>query len=290
MFIEEIDEEDEYYEEEIISYYDTGLSTIPEGDNESCTSSQADSRENRGPQSPGQIPDQISLSPNGRPNSYDFSPRVLALVSPTLFSAMAEARKLKFNSFKSPSYGRGGPSGSSASPSPGSCSRKSPTLPSMPLVLTNLETGEELIMEGDDDEYTFVSCSDIDSAMGASASNMDEVASLDPIPSLDESDRTSPQPASKPAVKLINADANGHSNHRAKQQLQQQQHVPPPPMDFETTKARLENALKRRKKKGRIGPERMDYVRRRLRYDLNRRMFKERMNQCLVPSKRRTEK
>ena len=46
VVIQEI-EEYEYYEEEILSY--CGLSTIVEGDNESCSSRQSDSSSQKGP-------------------------------------------------------------------------------------------------------------------------------------------------------------------------------------------------------------------------------------------------
>lgn len=277
MYIEEIEEyEEEYYEEEIVSYYDTGLSTILEGDNESSSSSsQQRTLGENGPQSPQRVPDQISLSSPKSPGNQ--SPGVLAsLVSPTLFSPMAEARKLKFNSCRSP---MGGGGRSKASPSPGARNRKSPTISNMPLVLTNLETGEEVVMEGDDDDYTFISC-DTESIMGTSASNLEDVTTLDPIPLLDEPEQDSPEPTEyKPRL-----------GHNKKPQYIRAMTHHPPKMDFDATKLRIEDALQRRVKQGKLGVERLDYVRRKLRYDLNRRKFKEQLHQCVIPSKRRNGK
>jgi hypothetical protein len=252
-----------------------GLSTIMEGDEESCTSRQSDSSLEKGPLSP-RIPDQINLTPKGRYGFPEYSPKIFALVSP-LFSPMAEARKLKISSFKSPLIGTR-PKGV-ASPSPGGRRRKSPTIAKMPFVLTNLATGEEIVMDGDDDEFTFVSCSeiDIDSVLGGSISTLDDgMSRIQPLPFSDGSDfAQSPQTSQNRPLYWDDTNPTPILHYE---------------IDFEAKKKSLEKALERRMKKGKMGKlraERVDFMTRKLRYDLQRKMLKAELNQCLIPTKPR---
>lgn len=275
MVIEEIEEYEEYFEEEIISY--CGLSTIFEGDDESCSSRQSNPSSAKGPLSPT-IPAQISLTPKGQNGFEEFSPKILALVSPTLFSPMAEARKMKISSFKSPLTGLR-PKGA-ASPSPGGRRRNPPTIANTNMVLTNLETGEELVMDGDDDEFTFVSCSDIDSIMGGSMSSLDDSSKcLEHLPFSDGLEcAQSSQTSQRRRLSWEDTNPTLVSHYE---------------IDFEGAKKRLEKALERRMKKGKMGKlraERMDFMRRKLQYELQRKMLKAELNQCLIPTKPRNER
>eukprot|EP00934_Nitzschia_sp_Nitz4_P003880 Nitzschia sp. Nitz4//scaffold169_size48518//10376//10894//NITZ4_007065-RA/size48518-processed-gene-0.88-mRNA-1//-1//CDS//3329538367//3870//frame0 len=151
--VEEYEEYYEDYEEELLSECE-GLSTIQEVDEEDEEESSVGGAKQRSRRDPlksssnHSIPDNISLS-HGSLKSFH-------LVSPTMFSPMAQARKkLSVHS----------PLGSKAAAG---------------LVLTNLMTGEELLVSDDDDEFTFVSCSDTDSFLGASvATRESERAALD---------------------------------------------------------------------------------------------------------------
>lgn len=275
VIIEEIEEYDDYYEEEIISSYDTGLSTILEGDDESCSSSHSDSPE-KGNLSPGRMAEHANLTPTGLHASWGHSShqQLLALVSPTLFSPMAEARKLKLSSYKSPLIG----SKPKYSPSPGGRGNKVLSIANIPLVFTNLETGEELLVAGDDDEYTFVSCSDTESIMGMSQSFLDDSFTQDEsLYNHDSEHSDSPTSIYSNGCNHYQHHYNCHHHHKLQ--------VIHPKLDFEATKKFLEDALERRMKMGKLGEERLDYIRRRLRYDLQRKMIQERLNHCLIPSK-----
>lgn len=173
--LEEIDDGDEYdeYYEEVLSVYDTGLSTILEGDDESCSSRESEppfrrhdplrSSSHHGRHS-------VNLSPGSTSSrrSWGSVPRAppLHLLSPSLFSPMAEARKM--SSMKSPLIGLRSKTGLSP--------KSPPLIANLPLVLTNLETGEELLVDEDDEEFTFVSCSDAGSVLNSSLSGFDELA------------------------------------------------------------------------------------------------------------------
>ena len=277
VVIEQSEEDDDYYEEEILSY--TGLSTIWEGENESCSSRHSDSVPEKATINCAKRADSFSLTPTSvQAGTVDASSRPLSLISPLLFSPMAEARKLKLSSFKSPLIG----SKAKFSPSPGRGS-KTLTISNIPLVLTNLETGEEYFFEGDDDEYTFVSCSDTESNVGRSQSFMgddslilDEIA--DDAPNITEQvQETSNSSFSKGPLHHLHY--HHHNNHRPPAEPA---HVK---MDFEETKKRLENALEQRMQTGKLPIERMDYMRRKLRYNMQRKMIEQRLNQCLIPPK-----
>lgn len=302
-------EEYSYYEEEILSY--CGLSTIIEGENESaCSSTQASKSASHHQSTVAEptIPNQIHLSPRHEIIG-DFSPKVLALVSPMLFSPMAEARRLKIKSpmIGSRVMGLG-------SPSPRTASKKTPSIPSMPLVLTNVETGEEVVM--DDDEFTLVSCDDSFSAGLGSSSNLEYHASLDTLPkyplagsssSLDNiSFDTLPRASlSGSSASLDNVSLDLLPNHSFDSADGKESSVPASAkpaatsngprtiphykIDFDATKKLLEGSLERRMKRGKLRAERMDYMRRKLRYELQRKMLQAEMNQCLIPSKRRTD-
>jgi hypothetical protein len=280
VLIEESEEDDEYYEEEILSY--TGLSTIWEGDNESCSSRLSDTVPEKATSSHPRRAGSFTLTPTGgQAGIIDASSRPLSLISPVMFSPMAEARKLKLSSFKSPLIG----SMAKFSASPGR-GNKTLTISNIPLVLTNLETGEEYFFEGDDDEYTFVSCSDTESVMGKSQSFMEDSFALDEV-------------CYDPSTEQIQENSNSPNRNNSKGALHHHHHLYHPhhqkpdaqaesanvKIDFEATKKRLENALEQRLKTGKLPPERMDYMRRKLRYTIQRKMIEQRLNQCLIPPK-----
>lgn len=285
VLIEELVEDDDSYEEEILSSYDLGLSTIWEGDNESLSSRHSDTVLEKATSNHVKRAESFTLTPTGgQAYTIDTSIRQLALTSPMLFSPMAEARKLKLSSFKSPLIG----SIAKFSPSPGR-GNKALAIANIPLIMTNLATGEEFYFEGDDDEYTFVSCSDTESIMGRS-SLIDDTFALDEI----GYDATSTSVENIPETSNNN-HSNGPLHHQHPNQNQHYQyhhnhHKPDTEaahvkMDFEATKKRLENALEQRLKAGKLPVERLDYMRRKLRYNMQRKMIEQRLNQCLIPPK-----
>ena len=279
VLIEEPEEDDDYYEEEILSY--TGLSTIFEGDNESCSSRLSDAVPEKATSNHARRSDSFTLTPTGGlSGSIDTSSRPLSMISPLMFSPMAEARKLKLSSFKSPLIG----SLAKFSPSPGR-GNKALTISNIPLVLTNLETGEEFFFEGDDDEYTFVSCSDTESIVGRSQSFMEDSFALDDV-GYEATTSTTEQIHDT----FNNSFSKGPLHHH--QHLHHLHHHSKPisepahgKMDFDATKKRLENAFEQRMKTGKLPVERMDYMRRKLRYNIQRKMIEQRLNQCLIPAK-----
>ena len=246
-----MDYEEYYEEEEIISYYDTGLSTIVEGDNESscsdCSSTlgvPGSSRQGLRPSSTG-IPDNICLN-SPMANSL----KLLSLESPcmSLTSPGMLSRQNTFNL--------------SALISPPLSNRKfqlkSPILPGPPLTLTSYATGEEVVLE-DDDEYTYVSyvsCSDTDS----------HIAGLEEL-SLPSTDFSMPSPR-----KDINASCIRPTS-------------PVSSIDFESARSRLHKALESRTIRGKDCVENLDCLRRRLSYELSRKMFKEQMRRSLINCK-----
>jgi hypothetical protein len=246
--IQDIDEEvdeNEYFEEEVESEYETMLSTIPEGDHESCSSRKSCLSKSSHMSPKISVPQNISLTPADQRRPLEYSSKLWTLVSPMMFSPVGEARKLKIPPQKSPLFEvRQNPSG---------CESKSSTIQGMPLVLTSLASGEQIeFIDLYDDEYTFVSC-DTESTIGA------------PVPqSVDD-----PGTCFKSVVPEDEAeDRIGWSDD-----------VPGPPqnkaLDFEATRRQLENALGSRMNQGKLMSERMDYMRRKLRYDLQRKMIKE---------------
>jgi hypothetical protein len=245
----------EYFEEEVLSDYDTGLSTIMEGDEESCSREQGDPSGNGSISPESRIPRNISLTPSGQKSPLEFSSKLWAFVSPLIFSPLTEARKLKLPPFNAPLLDNRQNSSSG---------NKSPTVQGMPMVLTSLESGEELlVMDEYDDEFTFVTC---------------DTASVTGVPlSQNSDDHCSPL---GPAHVGEETEA-----------LEWSSYAPPSSgdtdqiLDFEGTKWQLKHALERRTKKGKILSERMDYTRRKIRYELHRKMIKERLNSQLIPAR-----
>ena len=135
----------EYYEEEILSYYDAGLSTIMEGENESsCSDTFANAT--KSPTPANTIPENISVNPNAL--------KLLSLDSPCI-SLTSPGMLSKPKTFNIAAL---------ISPPPMSDNTKfkpiSPLSLHPPLTLTSLATGEEYVIDDDDDEYTFVSVSE----------------------------------------------------------------------------------------------------------------------------------
>jgi len=114
-----------------------------------------------------------------------------------------------------------------------------------------------------DDEYTFISC-DSESMFGMSESILG--MSLSSI--FDDPRHYSPR-SDLPTCD----DTDDRLTRSGGEKL-----------DFQATKGKLESALGRRTARGKLVPERMDYTRRKLRYELNRKMIKERFNSMLMLS------
>jgi hypothetical protein len=274
-----MEEELSYYEEEI-SVYDTGLSTIQEVENESDESddesvSSVEVKCSRSslsempplPPPPNDSSELVTPKPyaNNNKNNNSLSRKFMespgfALVSPPIMS-----QKIHFSNLsplaKLPSLVGNSPLTSSYSlPSP--AKRPNNLSLSMTHHLTHQLTGEDVVIHDDDDEYTFVSCSDTDSFFGdyADMSVTDLETSwrrdsdMDQSIGLDSSLRSS------------SASLGGSASSE---------------LDFDSKKTRLEEALERRANRhdGNLAVE-IDGFRRKLRYDLTRKMFKEQLQRC----------
>ena len=151
-------DEYEYFEEEVVSQYEyeTMLSTILEGDYESCSSQKSNTSKPVNMRIEINVPQNISLTPTDQRPPQESS-KLWALLSPMMFSPISDARKLKIFSQKTPLVDvKQNPSAVASSTRP---ETHSSTIQGTPLVLTSLESGEEIVvMDGYDDEYTFVSC------------------------------------------------------------------------------------------------------------------------------------
>lgn len=137
-----------YFEEEVLSCYDTGLSTIAEGENESAADTSYH-HSSLAPSSPRlTVPQHVSIRSPTESHSKGLSVSTFALISPMMFSSMAEARKLK----------RAALCSNAMSPKQMATGESTQEQHSPSLYITNLETGEKVLMGADDDEYTFISC------------------------------------------------------------------------------------------------------------------------------------
>jgi hypothetical protein len=270
-------ENEEYFEEEILSYYEDGLSTIMEGDDESCTShnddhiSVMDAFNSPARRSSAQIPENISWTPEVnsslRENSME-SPG-FAMLSPLLSHDSRKISSLKSPLLSARKYMRS--PGRPSPNSPGRLSPNSPGLPKVPLTFTSFTTGEEILVE-DDDEYTFVSCSDAESLMGASLTNFDA-----PFTNFEEDSF----PSSASDLSVASTGSKVSSGSSSAKSVKSAKSVSSMPLDFESTRRKLQSALESRRKRGKMGVEGMDYFRRKLRLDLSRRMFDEQLSSCM---------
>jgi hypothetical protein len=234
-------EYEEYYEEEeVLSYFDSGLSTIIEGENESCSDISITLEASKSPRLQmgsfsTSIPDNISLN-----YAMTNSLQMLSLDSP----CMSLTSPGMLSKPKSKAYNI------AALISPPSLDKKfqsvNPKLPpKLPLSLTSYMTGEEVVLnDDDDDEYTFVTCSDTDSHMNTSLTDL-SLAST----------------GSKRSI-------SSKGSYKSASSM---------PLDFESTRSRLRKALEMRRSPEQNSVEKMDVLRRRLNYDLSRKMFKEQM-------------
>jgi hypothetical protein len=249
---EHIVEYEEYYEEEeVLSYYDPGLSTISEGENESCSDTSSTLEASKSPRrqigsasTSTSIPDNISLNLAMMNNPL----QMMSLDSPciSLSSSLSSPRmSSKVNNFNI-----------AALISPPLVDKKfqsvypklkSPIVTNLPLTLTSYMTGEEVFLD-DDDDYTFLTCSDTDS-------HIDELS----MSFTDLSVASSPS-----SVRSISSKGSCKGSSSM-------------PLDFESTRSRLRSALESRTTREKNCVEKMDFLQRRLTYDLSRKMFKEQM-------------
>jgi hypothetical protein len=277
-------EYEEYFEEEILSYED-GLSTILEGENESCTSrnddyiSVVDALNSPGRRSSAQIPENISWTPEVnsslRKLSMEESPG-FAMLSPLLSHDSRKISSLKSPLLSARKYMRS--PGRPSPNSPGRLSPNSPGLPKPPLTFTSFTTGEEIVVE-DDDEYTFVSCSDAESLMGASLTNFDAPFTNFDAPFTNFEEDSFPSSASD--LSVASSGSKVSSGSSSAKSVKSAKSVSSMPLDFESTRRQLQNALESRRKRGKMGVEGMDYFRRKLRLDLSRRMIDEQLSSCM---------
>lgn len=135
----------EYFEEEILSQYGTMLSTIVEGDDDESTYSNNNpliDTSKRVVQSPElSIPGHIGLTPTNQRTSVEYSTKLLTVMSPLNFSPESH-RPRRPPPSSSPSYD---PSYTPPSWSPGR-GKLPPKTQGIPMILTNLESGEEMIL------------------------------------------------------------------------------------------------------------------------------------------------
>jgi hypothetical protein len=256
-----LEEELSYYEEEI-SVYETGLSTIHEADNEDDSS--VDSMSTKGVKS-SQSNSSFKETPkpyaNSNNNTNALSKRFMEspgfdLVSPPIFSPKFQFSNLRISPLaKLPSVVGNLP----LTPSTRSLPSPSKQPGNLSLSMTHHLTGEDLVIYDDDDEYTFVSCSDTDSFFGdLPFSDFDG----------DESSRSSLNESSFRSLRSSSASLGSLGSASSG-------------LDFDTKRTRLEEALERRtsRQHGNLAVE-VDGFRRKLRYDLSRRMFKEKLLRC----------
>ena len=103
--VDETLDEYEYFEEEVVSQYEyeTMLSTILEGDYESCSSQKSNTSKPVNMRIEINVPQNISLTPTDQRPPQESS-KLWALLSPMMFSPISDARKLKIFSQKTPLF------------------------------------------------------------------------------------------------------------------------------------------------------------------------------------------
>jgi hypothetical protein len=241
-----VEYEDYYEEEEVLSYYDPGLSTISEGENESCSDTSSTLEASKSPRqqigsaftsTSTSIPDNISLN-LAMMNILSLDSPCISLSSPRMSS--------KVNNFNIAAALISPPLADKKFQSSACPKLKSPIVTNLPLTLTSYMTGEEVILD-DDDDYTFMSCSDTDS-------HIDELSMS----------FTDLSVASTGSVRSISSKGSCKGSLSI-------------PLDFESTRSRIRNALENRTTREKNCVEKMDFLQRRLTYDLSRKMFKEQM-------------
>jgi hypothetical protein len=153
--------------------------------------------------------------------------------------------------------------------------------------LTSYATGEEVLMDDlmdDDDEYTFVSCSDTESLMGnMSLQNFDEDMLEELNSSLASGCDLSTTFSSSFSSSFNNNNSSSSSSRVGRRSSGSRLILPSyngslPYGDFESRRNRLQRALENRnRKQGRHNFQKMDGLTRKLRYNLSRKMFKEQL-------------